>query len=194
MKLRRQAKRIDEKCNIKNLIVIIRNYQKERDRFYKEHKCQLFYNFWTDLNKEKDIIKKLILEETLNMQNNRANSILCERNELNKDKTINGSFPDQSYYWVFDGYSDIGKSNILFGTYEVQKIIWKHQNPMSCQNKKYIHIGGWMYGLGSQLMTYGLLLSYAFRMNRIMLWNPKDIFNKMVSAKEIKHLIVYFIL
>lgn len=47
---------------------------------------------------------------------------------------------------------------------------------MSCQNKKYIHIGGWMYGLGSQLMTYELLLSYAFRMNRIMLWNPKDIF------------------
>lgn len=114
MQLRRQAKRIDEKCNIKNLIVIIGNCQKERDRFYKEHKYQLFYNFWTDLNKEKDIIKKLILEETLNMQNNRANSILYERKELNRDKIISGSFPDQSYYWVFDEYSDIDKSNILF--------------------------------------------------------------------------------
>lgn len=116
-------------------IFIIGTYKDVRDKFYHNHYNRLFHTFWKDLNNVDEKFRYRLLQDTLNMRDNITNSILYKCDEVNNTDVSNESFPDNSCYWVYDDYSNINRSKILYGTYEVQKIIWKHQNPMSCRDK-----------------------------------------------------------
>lgn len=55
----------------------------------------------------------------------------------------------------------------LYGTKEIQELIYKNQHPHSCNNKKYLIVPLWGCGLGSQIHVMSSYLALAINTNRI---------------------------
>lgn len=60
----------------------------------------------------------------------------------------------------------------LFGTKEMQRLIYHHQNPSSCTGQRFAIWGGHPAGVGSMLHVMTAAMACAFNENRIFLVNP----------------------
>lgn len=108
-------------------------------------------DLWNDfITKEKFNICMFLKEMNLFKYNN---SYYCHKlYSLNNKSNINvkGRFPDKSYYRLVPK-NKYNYNNVITHTYEVQNYIYNHQHPLNCNNKKYLIIGGYKSGHGSEI-------------------------------------------
>ena len=93
-------------------------------------------------------------------------NINSEAYRLHKQYT---DFPDPSYYWVYPKGEEPKERHVLFGTYYVQHEIWKRQFPPTCENKKFLIVPLWFYGIGSIIHVLTQSLSWAINSDRILI-------------------------
>lgn len=98
---------------------------------------------------------------------------------LDKDVNISKQYvdeykewPDKSYIWKTPLNQKIG-TYIFPGIKDIQHIIWKHQHPSTCDDKKFLIIPSLFNGLGSSLHTMSLYLAKALDENKILAWGSE---------------------
>lgn len=104
----------------------------------------------------------------------RHNEIFFYNNLYNKTNYLHKEqyekFPDNSYYRMSPRLKK--RNKILLYTYDVQHIIYNHQHPTNCEDKKYLLITGYPAGQGIELRVIASLLGLAIHSNRIALYHP----------------------
>ncbi|KAG0576738.1 hypothetical protein KC19_5G104100 [Ceratodon purpureus] len=66
----------------------------------------------------------------------------------------------------------------MYGTLEAQHVIWNHQHPSSCHDKKFLLYAalGRDHGIGSSVHVAGVALQAALNLNRILVLSPQPNF------------------
>ena len=88
----------------------------------------------------------------------------------------NKEWPDQSYIWETPNNQKLG-SDVISGMKDIQHIIWKHQHPMTCNNKYFLIIPSLSNGLGSSLHIMSVYLGRALDEGKILAWGVKSDIN-----------------
>lgn len=79
-------------------------------------------------------------------------------------------FPDPTYDWLYYNTTKPKHPSVIPGTYYFQTMIWRHQHPASCEDKKFVLIGDISYGsgIGNTLHNLATLLNFALTQDRIL--------------------------
>jgi hypothetical protein len=99
-------------------------------------------------------------------------------------RTFNWLFPSfdnhRSWFYLRDPQFAIPPnwfSDTLYGTAEIQRHLFAHQNPSNCTGQKFFTIsslGGWS-GIGSELHQAARWFAIGIKQNRIILWNHAEL-------------------
>ncbi|KAK8840271.1 hypothetical protein M9Y10_030825 [Tritrichomonas musculus] len=83
-------------------------------------------------------------------------------------------WPDRSFKLNAPNYQKTGL-DVIPGIKDVLHLIYKHQHPQSCKNKKFLAPSSPYSGFGSVIHTVGALLGIAMMNDRILVWGEYDI-------------------
>ena len=147
------------------------------DFMYEKNK--LNFEFWRKLSSlNNNEIREALNFLFPNVANSHNKANFFEK-EFIFDKKMNISdeyvdkhqdWPDKSYTWDPPKNQKVGEY-VIPGMKDVQHLIWKHQHPMTCSDKKFITVLPVIGGLGSNLHIIGSALGNAIENNQILIWD-----------------------
>lgn len=147
------------------------------------HKYKIYSNLWKELSLYKSHEIKHILNILFpNVANHHNKNNPLER-ELFFDKTIkifneyvdmHKDWPDESYNWEPPSNQKVGKY-VIPGMKDVQHIIWKHQHPIQCRDKKFLSEEVLIGGFGSNLHVFSTILADALDEDKILIFSENNL-------------------
>lgn len=141
-------------------------------------KYDLKYEFWKELNTlNTDDINEILdilfpnVANSNNLNNFNEKEFIFDQKISLLDEYVDKhqDWPDESYNWEPPRNQKVGKV-IIPGIKDIQYLIWKHQHPMSCSNKKVLVVPQFTSGFGSCLHMLSAYLSEALNKNKILVW------------------------
>lgn len=127
---------------------------KKLDKLSLKHRCKVIYKLYNVHTIQNEFI---------------FNRLYHYNNKYSKN--VSGKFVHHSYYRISPKNKN-NFENVISHTYIVQEYIFKHQNPINCENRSFLIIGGFDTGHGSEIHVIGTYLALALTVNRIAILDP----------------------
>lgn len=128
---------------------------------------------WKNMNELSYNYRCGVLNKIFDIHNIKSKLVFNRLYRFSNNNYVNvsGKFLHESYYRITPKNKN-SYDNIISHTYNVQEYIFKHQNPLICENKSFLIIGGFDTGHGSEIHVIGTYLALALSINRIAILDP----------------------
>lgn len=153
-------------------------YKSLNDIPFLSERYNLMYDYWKIIGKlPDDEIRNVInlLYPYIDYEDYKIRNMFFDNShELRKSYIHSNNFtdfPESSYHWLKS--TSKHKKDVIFGTYWTQDILYRHQNPESCEGKTFYLLPDWSSGFGSCIHQIAYLMRYALTKSYIVAYNPK---------------------